>query len=64
VSGRRLAIADRGVGFDPAMLETKARLGFVSMRERLRLVRGTIRIDTAPSKGTRIEVWVPRGRDS
>jgi two-component system NarL family sensor kinase len=60
-SGSRLTIADQGIGFDPAMLETKAGLGFVSMRERLRLVQGTIRIDTAPSKGTRIEVWVPRG---
>ena len=65
-SGSRLKIADQGVGFDPAILETRAGLGFVSMRERLRLVQGTIRIDSAPSKGTQIEVWVPRGgiRDS
>ena len=60
-SGSRLKIADQGVGFDPAILETRAGLGFVSMRERLRLVQGTIRIDSAPSKGTQIEVWVPRG---
>jgi signal transduction histidine kinase len=59
-SGSRLKIADQGVGFDPAILETRAGLGFVSMRERLRLVQGTIRIDSAPSKGTRIDVWVPR----
>jgi signal transduction histidine kinase len=59
-SGSRLNIADQGIGFDPAILETRAGLGFVSMRERLRLVQGTIRIDSAPSKGTRIEVWVPR----
>jgi two-component system NarL family sensor kinase len=58
-SGSRLKIADQGVGFDPAILETRAGLGFVSMRERLRLVQGTIRIDSAPSKGTRIDVWVP-----
>jgi signal transduction histidine kinase len=62
-SGSHLSIADQGVGFDPVMLETKAGLGFVSMRERLRLVQGTIRIDSAPSRGTRIEVWVP-SRDS
>ena len=59
-SGSRLKIEDQGVGFDPAILETRAGLGFVSMRERLRLVQGTIRIDSAPSKGTRIDVWVPR----
>ena len=58
-SGSRLKIADQGVGFDPAILETRAGLGFVSMRERLRLVQGTIRIESAPSKGTRIDVWVP-----
>jgi signal transduction histidine kinase len=62
VSGSRLKIADQGVGFDPAILETKAGLGFVSMRERLRLVQGTIRIDSAPSKGTRIDVSVPRAK--
>jgi len=47
------------VGFDPQILETKAGLGFVSMRERLRLVHGTIRIHAAPAQGTRIDVWVP-----
>jgi signal transduction histidine kinase len=30
------------------------------MRERLRLVGGTIRVDSVPSRGTRIDVWVPR----
>jgi signal transduction histidine kinase len=58
-SGSRLKITDQGVGFDPAVLETKAGLGFVSMRERLRLVQGTIRIDSAPSQGTSIDVSVP-----
>jgi signal transduction histidine kinase len=47
------------VGFDPKILETKAGLGFVSMRERLRLVRGTIHVHAAPAQGTQIDVWVP-----
>jgi len=60
--GIRLTIADVGVGFDPRMLETRAGLGFVSMRERLRLVHGTIRIHAAPAQGTKIDVWVPSKR--
>jgi signal transduction histidine kinase len=57
--GIRLTVADDGRGFDPAILETKAGLGFVSMRERLRLVHGTIDVRSARLQGTRIEVWVP-----
>ena len=62
--GIRLTIADAGVGFDPKILETRAGLGFVSMRERLRLVHGTIRIHAAPAQGTKIDVWVPSTRAS
>jgi signal transduction histidine kinase len=60
--GLRLTIADDGVGFDPSTLETRAGLGFVSMRERLRLVHGTMKVQSAPAQGTRIEVWVPPNR--
>jgi PAS domain S-box-containing protein len=57
--GIHLTIEDAGTGFDPDRLERGAGLGFVSMRERLRAVRGTVRVDSAPSRGTRIDVWVP-----
>lgn len=60
--GIRLTVADEGVGFDSRRLETKPGLGFVSMRERLRLVHGTIRVHSAPAQGTTIDVWVPRHR--
>lgn len=58
--GIHLSIEDDGVGFQAEVLDRKAGLGFVSMRERLRLVGGTIRVDSVPSRGTRIDVWVPR----
>ena len=58
--GIRLSVEDDGVGFQREALDTKAGLGFVSMRERLRLVGGTIRVESAPSEGARIDVWVPR----
>ena len=38
---------------------SKAGLGFVSMQERLRVLHGTIHVDSAPSRGTRIDAWVP-----
>jgi two-component system, NarL family, sensor kinase len=63
-AGIRMTIADVGVGFDPQILETKAGLGFVSMRERLRLVHGTLRVHAAPAQGTTIDVWVPSPRES
>ena len=47
------------MGFALDSLERRAGLGFVSMRERLRVLRGTVRVDSAPSRGTRIDVWVP-----
>jgi signal transduction histidine kinase len=57
--GLHLLIEDFGNGFDASTLERKAGLGFVSMQERLRVIRGTIDVDSAPSRGTRIDVRVP-----
>jgi PAS domain S-box-containing protein len=57
--GLRLTIEDAGTGFDLEGLERKAGLGFVSMRERLRVLRGTVHVDSAPARGTRIDAWVP-----
>ena len=59
VDGLQLTIEDAGAGFDLDSLERRAGLGFVSMRERLRAVRGAVRVDSAPSRGTRIHVSVP-----
>jgi PAS domain S-box-containing protein len=58
-NGIHLTIEDDGRGFEAASLERKEGLGFVSMRERLRAVRGTVRVESAPSHGTRIDVLVP-----
>ena len=54
-----LRIADDGTGFDSKSVDGTGGLGLVSMRERLRLVRGEIAINSHPSGGTRIEVRVP-----
>jgi signal transduction histidine kinase len=59
LDGIHLQIEDAGTGFDMAAVESRAGLGFVSMQERLRVLHGTIHVDSAPSRGTRIDAWVP-----
>jgi len=54
-----LSVRDFGKGFD---VEAARRgLGLTSMRERVRLVNGTISIDSKPMGGTTIHVRVPFG---
>jgi signal transduction histidine kinase len=54
-----LIVRDSGKGFDvEAALQGKG-LGLTSMRERVRLVNGSIVIDSKPSGGTCIHVYVP-----
>jgi PAS domain S-box-containing protein len=52
-----LVVFDSGQGFNPDSPTVTAGLGLVSMRERLRLVRGQLSIES--SGGTRIHVRVP-----
>jgi PAS domain S-box-containing protein len=54
----QLVVADNGRGFDPGAAAHHAGLGLTGMRERARLVRGRIALQSAPGKGTRIEVNV------
>jgi len=55
----RLSVSDNGCGFDPDSDQKKKGLGFISMKERLRLVNGDLQIYSQPLRGTRIEVRVP-----
>ena len=54
-----LQILDDGTGFDLESARTRGGLGLLSMRERLRLVSGTISFERVEPNGTRIEVRVP-----
>lgn len=60
----RLSVSDNGCGFDPDSDQVKKGLGFVSMKERLRLVDGDLQIFSQPLRGTRIEVCVPLKREN
>jgi signal transduction histidine kinase len=60
VSGEiHLTITDSGRGFDVETVMQGHGLGLTSMRERARLVGGTISIETKPMHGTTIQVCVP-----
>ncbi len=53
----RVAIEDDGCGFDP-QAATRG-FGLIGMRERARLLGGTLEIDSAPGRWTRIVLDVP-----
>jgi len=54
-----LAISDSGKGFDVEVAMRGTGLGLTSMRERVRLVNGTITIDSEEKRGTSIHLRVP-----
>ena len=62
-NGLRLSISDNGCGFDMHSPRLKKGLGFISMAERIHLVRGEIATYSQPECGTRIEVSVPLRQD-
>ena len=51
-----LRVTDQGRGF---VIGSHGGLGLISMRERLRLVGGTMRVCSAPLRGTEVEAVVP-----
>ncbi|MFD8423978.1 GAF domain-containing sensor histidine kinase [Streptomyces sp. NPDC059466] len=60
--GAALRVRDDGEGFDPTAIRTAGRhLGLVSMRDRSSGVGGTLTVESAPGKGTTIEMEVPGG---
>jgi PAS domain S-box-containing protein len=59
----KLSVSDNGRGFDPKSCLMKKGLGFISMRERIRLIGGGIHVYSQPQRGTRIEASVPLQRD-
>jgi signal transduction histidine kinase len=57
----RVAVADDGIGFDPADPGLRSRrLGLTSMEERARALGGTLRIESRPGDGTTVVLEVPR----
>jgi signal transduction histidine kinase len=60
-----VTIEDDGIGFDPderRSPEQPRGLGLVGIRERATQLGGTLRLESAPGRGTRLTVEVPAGR--
>jgi signal transduction histidine kinase len=59
----RLAVRDDGVGFDVAAARARAARGqssgLLGMQERVDLLGGQMRIESAPGQGAAIFVWLP-----
>ncbi|MFF3663737.1 GAF domain-containing sensor histidine kinase [Streptomyces olivochromogenes] len=61
-TGTVLRVSDDGSGFEPTAIRAAGRhLGLVSMRDRSSGVGGTLSVESAPGKGTTIEMEVPGG---
>ena len=54
-----LTVKDSGAGFDREAAKESRGLGLISMEERLKLVKGTLSIDSQPKRGTTIHARVP-----
>jgi signal transduction histidine kinase len=55
----RLSIRDWGIGFDVETAIRGGGLGLLSIRERVRLVRGTVTVESSPGKGSQTTVRIP-----
>ena len=54
-----IAVEDNGKGFDPDILENNSGMGYLSLKNRVAYLKGTIDIQTATGKGTSINIEIP-----
>jgi signal transduction histidine kinase len=59
-----LTVRDSGVGFDSEAAKESRGLGLISMQERVKLVNGTLSIESQPQRGTTIHACVPLSSES
>jgi len=58
-SGVSLRVSDAGKGFEPHLKVADAGIGLISMRERLRLLGGSLSVRSEPARGTEILAQIP-----
>jgi PAS domain S-box-containing protein len=58
-----LTVSDSGAGFDIEAAKASRGLGLISMEERVKLLKGTLAIDSQLQRGTTIHARVPLGSD-
>lgn len=54
-----LSVRDDGLGFDAGAARKPQSLGLIGLRERAQLLEGTVRIESAPRRGTLVEARIP-----
>ncbi len=58
-----LTISDNGQGFEPPAglrdLPRSGRLGLIGIQERVHLLGGTLRVESAPGRGTKLSIDIP-----
>jgi PAS domain S-box-containing protein len=59
-----LTVQDSGAGFDPGAARMGRGLGLISMEERLKLLKGTLSIETEARRGTTIHARIPFSAES
>lgn len=57
--GVELILRDDGAGFAPVRRIGRPSLGLASMRERVEVLGGRFRVESAPGRGTTLFVWTP-----
>jgi len=55
----RGVIEDNGIGFAPELVDSKAKLGVLGMRERTQLLQGAFRIESSPGEGAMLVFEMP-----
>jgi signal transduction histidine kinase len=56
-----IEIRDNGRGFEPDSIQSNnGHYGIVGMQERVHLLRGTLKIESEPARGTNVRIVVPR----
>ena len=55
-----LEVRDDGVGFDMTAARKPQSLGLIGLRERAQLLQGTVRIESMPGEGTRVQARIPQ----
>jgi signal transduction histidine kinase len=62
-SGGKVIVIDEGKGFNPeeVLIDHALAHGLLLMKERLALINCRMEIQSAPGKGTRVEINIPEG---
>jgi signal transduction histidine kinase len=63
-----LEIKDNGVGFDVQAInqnyESRGSLGMINLTERTELINGLLNLDSAPGRGTNVQVFIPLSEEA